>query len=947
MAAVGANAGLRTPSRLGTDLFKHLAVRTRWPGGARGLYYDYLKVSCHFEFSRTVLETGKKELFRQLMSCDHCAKVAKCKTKKKPRSVTGRCACHSRPAYFSPRNSGDLQKLSDLVESPLVLRDHKGRVLFDNTVLYILSQGDKEPIAVRVSRLGVCRREKPLPREPEKIIPQLLAELKIPADHPHRLVGPADLFTREGTKALEELTGQFLGGKCLALACRKSRIGPPSSHGWSILGAYGPRSFRDTIVNQAGGTDHLSSTAALDWNGAVVLEITSQGTTKLTGKVSSQIPALCCATERQSGGSTQPSAWREKLESLQEAGRQPPPPERRRLASSPCSTCSLCTEDLEKWSSLSENPEGAQTLHEEPDTVVDLLKLAGLYDEDSASRVAECHRLSIVGMDIESYSKPVTETEGRLLTQVEAMGRRDADDSRPPPEILTRTPLTSENRSLYRQSPVLLASVDGISGLPDFKHLGEWKSKWKDLEDSMQLANGGVEVTPEQGDSAPLSGCGSPAFFFIKDPEDWPSVCKRYLEHELRRHAKAIQAKKDLLSPLLDHLLHLKTHHFLFRLVHYRHLVRLRTEDVPEEDCEQSEIYARQFQKTLNSARLGWRSTHLGKLEAALEKIINQRRILSFNGSSYDMVLLCAPLCLRAPECEIIPGVHNFKMPDYDPSLKCSHSELLSELPEPIARGRGGPAKMKVMRNGGKINQLTVAGTGVTFGDAMKLLPAGTSLAKFVELMGLPVSKGLFPFGRLDSFEFLMEPRLPSDPRQWHSILGGGATPSPEKVQECLRLFDELGCVNNLSYICYYLLMDCALLVAAVLKFDWLFSRFMGTTPMQTQKFTAASFSFAAVCGFLKARRRPGFFRGNNPLVQATGQLAMRGGVTAALATLGGEADPHPINHHLYRAQNGETSESLPGLYAPDPDLQTPDQLTRATRICSYDFHSMYAAGGL
>ena len=940
------------PPFAGINLFKHLASRTKWPGGTKGLYFDYLETSCHFEFAETVAKTRHTETFNQLMKCPKCLRFESKKKRrgKVAKEADGRCSCNHRPAYFSFKNSGDLQKLSDLIQMPLVIEDFKKRTIFDNSVFYLLGQYDEaqKHLGIRLTKIGNCRSIEVTPPSPESLILSLSEELSS-TELATGASDPGFLFSKRGTEVLEHLTATQLGGRCLALACRKSFLGPPEDHGWSLLGVYGPSSYRQCVANSVGGTDHFGRAASIDWTKAVVIELTKEGARRLPEDISSRIPALSSATERQSGGSSQRSIWRECLDRMQEkemtgdtttSSSNPSI-----MAASPCSNCSLCTRDLEAWSQLCDNPDSPQSLHQEPDTVVDLLKLAGLWNSDTREAIDRCHQISLVAMDIEAYTRSLAPSAPRAKTQIEAGFCQG--EGRSPPEVLATDGTTSENRSLFRQSPALLCSTDFMSGGPHFAHLITWRENWPSIQHELELSSGGRDGHIV-GEATPTGeGRGQLAYFFVRDPDDWPKVCHRYLQHELDRHVIALKAKVDILRPILDHLMILKSHHMIFRLIHLRHLVRLREDEVPEDDCTQEELYEKQFMKAVYSARHSWTATHLGKLELALEKIINQRRIYAFNGSSYDFLMLCGPLCMSAPELELVQGVHSFKLPDYDwDRLQCSHSGLVAGLPNapvPSAKRRG---RMKVSRNGGKINDMTLVGTGIQFGDAIKMMPPGTNLAKFIELMGLPESKGAFPFAKLSDFDYLMETSLPDDPNDWYSILGGGSKPTKESVDQCLVLYRELQCVNLLSYLSYYLAMDCLLLLAGMQKFGWLFGKFVNTKPMVNQKFTAASFSFSAVNNFLKENKRPGFFRANHPLVQAVAQGAMRGGVTAVLGTLGGKASPQPINYHLYRAQTKKTSSCLPGLYAPEPDLLSQDDLCYANRVDSYDVHSLYASSG-
>ena len=188
--------------------------------------------------------------------------------------------------------------------------------------------------------------------------------------------------------------------------------------------------------------------------------------------------------------------------------------------------------------------------------------------------------------------------------------------------------------------------------------------------------------------------------------------------------------------------------------------------------------------------------------------------------------------------------------------------------------------------------------------------------------------------------------------------------------------------------------MDVALLLAGVQKFDGLFVRLIGTSPMRQKKFTAASFPFASVNRYLKNNNCPGFFSSTHPVIQGMAQTAMRGGLTGMYASLGGKACPAPINYHIYEAQKKQENrwyradELLYGSgvptttsstsqkqrnndndddddedyycrhqrhrrrwqwtpYAKDPDLLEREQLAMGTTVSGYDIHSLYASAGI
>ena len=89
--------------------------------------------------------------------------------------------------------------------------------------------------------------------------------------------------------------------------------------------------------------------------------------------------------------------------------------------------------------------------------------------------------------------------------------------------------------------------------------------------------------------------------------------------------------------------------------------------------------------------------------------------------------------------------------------------------------------------------------------DVKDMLPPGSSLAKFAQSTGLPLSKGVFPFGKWTADStFLQERSLPLDPRDWWSSLTQ-SHPSEETVLEAVKDFADNGdsCVRD--YLTRYL----------------------------------------------------------------------------------------------------------------------------------------------
>ena len=969
---------------------------------------------------------GHTALLRDMFWCAKClAKRAKRKKKKKKGVDTTRCGCRFRPMYFSFDNVHDIQTLSDVVKKPLLIVAKKdGAVLFDNRTSYeiVVPGAGAGALAMLIMKNGRCRQMEQTvsgwwsdPGDPVGVkfgfptgpssgaslaLVRCLASF-IPADgadcsvfYPETEVslqcrsekaGQASealdtlalmrdlssaISSREGIASLNTLVSLTLRCQRLALVTRKKRCGKVCDQGWCVLGVYGISDARGRVVNSQGKYDHFTDHSLIDWSRAAAVELCHDHFLVLTPEVTLQIPEAVSSSERRVGGSSQKTKWKEKYDQLKRSGvtcvskrghaNHVDMTKAPKLGLSPCSSCTLCTRDMHKWSKLAGHGIPQQQIHRSPDNLIDLLDMFGFWTPEMEKKVERCFQLSVATVDIEAATMNVNAGEHRHLDAFEHIGEMNLSqiEESQIPELLTKHAMFSTKRTVSSQKPVLMCAMDGMTG-GDYAHLNDWRENWKDECQRWGIDDGGSQTPPRLN---PLGGAGVPAFFFVKNPSEWNDVCKKYLRHEISRHREAMREKAKILSPVVNFLNHLKAHHFMYRIEMAGQEVKLAETDVASDDT-QEDLYLKLKKKIQLSARNGWNFCPLGKLEREVTKLVNCRRIYSFNGSGYDHLMLCPGLTMAAVETKMCLKDYVFRLPDPDPKLFCRDvpCEYAEDVEKYYHEDSGDTwitersLSLNVTRAGSKINQMSIKKSGIVWCDAMKLLPAGTSLSKFSKMMCLEESKGAFPFSALTSFESLLEPGLPEDPRAWDSILGGGRRVDDSRVRECMGLYRELGCKNRLSYLAYYLLMDVALLLAGVQKFDSLFVKLIGTSPMRQQKFTAASFAFAAVNRYLKNNNCPGFFASTHPVIQGMTQSAMRGGVTGMYTSLGGKACPVPINHHIYLAQQRQEQEEEEDEkeqsfhwrpYARDPDLADKSQLAHANHVVGYDIHSLYASAG-
>jgi len=176
---------------------------------------------------------------------------------------------------------------------------------------------------------------------------------------------------------------------------------------------------------------------------------------------------------------------------------------------------------------------------------------------------------------------------------------------------------------------------------------------------------------------------------------------------------------------------------------------------------------------------------------------------------------------------------------------------------------------------GSKIRWLRIG--PVSFQDVRRLLPEGTSLAKFRGLCGLSECKSSFPFELLEEDQlFLQAKELPPLAEQWKSKLSG--VPSQESVDQARALFDSLKCENVSAFLEHYLRADCVILAKGFQALRDSFFSLFHLDVIDSRKFTISSLSALSSQAFLFRNKKVGFFTPQDTKLYSLLRQGLRGG---------------------------------------------------------------------
>ena len=156
------------------------------------------------------------------------------------------------------------------------------------------------------------------------------------------------------------------------------------------------------------------------------------------------------------------------------------------------------------------------------------------------------------------------------------------------------------------------------------------------------------------------------------------------------------------------------------------------------------------------------------------------------------------------------------------------------------------------------VNSLNLG--GLEFRDILKLLGQSTSLDKFARMCELKtIHKGIFPFDKLTSLEYLSEPSLPPSAEDWQSRISNKKI-TQDQVDEALRLFEQHGFSNVGDYLIHYLEKDVILLLEALFKFWKMMNHMADINFITYGSLTAASVSIQSSLHYLMEHRRINMF---------------------------------------------------------------------------------------
>ena len=218
-----------------------------------------------------------------------------------------------------------------------------------------------------------------------------------------------------------------------------------------------------------------------------------------------------------------------------------------------------------------------------------------------------------------------------------------------------------------------------------------------------------------------------------------------------------------------------------------------------------------------------WEFSIFGILQKRLHYLARSYNCFSYNGERFDCVLLCASICTYAKQ--------------------------------------SGRKKVSIHRQAATIRHILI--DGIRIADIKRLCPPGFDLSNLAKLCKVKENKGIFPFSKLDSFEFLLSPSLPRQATDWTSDLNG-KTVSQEQVDEALALFEERQFPNVLSYLQYYLSLDCLLLQQIIIALGHVYYDILNLHFIDSKKYTVSSFSSMGAQTFLARHLRPGSYFPNH-----------------------------------------------------------------------------------
>ena len=608
--------------------------------------------------------------------------------------------------------------------------------------------------------------------------------------------------------------------------------------------------------------------------------------------------------------------------------------------------CEACSESKKYEKNMSFK--GPQAVYRADLSLTDLLSMVGRLDSKAELDLERAGHFSVASFDIETYARKIDASAGN--------------------EDLNFEQRKFSNRALPRQ-----------------------------IEATQEIALIGFQDYRMMLDSEPVQ-------IFKHDNDRPKEVVQLFLRTVLDRRAEAVTLKTGILLELTTWIESYKKAHFLFYaeqgMMSSRFFAHAgcpqedtfystdASDDLGEGDnlessvednffekrrptldeeylIIQEELLAKENKQTLSKAdrieneleiksfrkiEYSWKYSLFGKIEARLKRLTQAYYVWALNGSSFDFVLLCSQLMVFAKENKIGP--------------------------------------VSVQKEGSKLRWLKLA--GVRFCEIQHLLFPGTSLASLAKTCNLKDAKGIFPFDKFTSMDYLDESKLPQLSKDWQSLLNPTKAPSQQEVDEALSLFEREGFVNVGEYLQHYLALDVSILLQCVIAMEKEYMRILGLDFIEVGKITVSSLSAAGAQAFLTRGKRMAQFSCNHARLYAVSlkslrllkesilsslfmhsrapsqllKLSSRGGLTACTRSFAGEdVDIKPFAD-LMRIQMEEERDDQGGpgsleLFLQKRQMSVEDYLVRcnahleevkhpqaASHAVYIDLGSLYATSG-
>ena len=297
-----------------------------------------------------------------------------------------------------------------------------------------------------------------------------------------------------------------------------------------------------------------------------------------------------------------------------------------------------------------------------------------------------------------------------------------------------------------------------------------------------------------------------------------------------------------------------------------------------------------------------------GQIWKRLRDLAERYFVLGYNSEHFDLPLLSAALSTR------------FKS-------RCSHAQI------------------RMNRQGSAVRSLSC--NKINFVEVKRLLPPGTSLDGFGKMMGLEITKDLFPFELFSSSAFLCQPELPADAALWYSPLSGRG-PSQEEVDGVRADYALRGHRRVGDHLSSYLRKDVLILLEGTARLLAGFVNLLDVDFVEANKLTVSG--LANLGGQLNLFRQmsPGFTSPNDTLVYSLLRKGLRGGLSSVQRSFAGaDVDPEPYARLAREADPAlSEAESLRLANGINAHLYPDEQTPAANVVHSLDIHSLYPAAG-